>query len=525
MVLTVAEVLELPPVRAGRPVVRAGREVLDSSVRWVHVSEQRQPAGTLSGGELVLSIGAAVADPTLDHATYVAELRDAGAVGLVIELGQHLRALPGPLVQAARGLGFPLVELRNAVRFVEITEVVHARILNEQYARLEFTQRVTETFRTLMVDGAGVSTVVGEASALLGQPVVLEDLGHRALAFAGDTAQDVLRDWTLRSRQAPPTGPCRPSGPEGWFGAPVGPRVERWGRVVVPRRDADAERVGLVLSQAADAITMLTRSDGAGPGVGLEAQGGLLADILGAAPAMEGSLRARARALGLASEGPFATLVLVGAGERHDRELLGDVASAVRGLGRPALVGPLRPGRVGVVVGCRSAGDEHEVVDALVTRIPAGRVRAVAAAESAETFGGLADTLHDALQTADVADASRDPSTHAVWRSRHLGARKLLWRLRDNSHVLSYVDEQLGPVLRLAEPRRSELLRTLRAYVEADGVVTTFATRIGTSRPSAYARVRRLAETLDRDLDDPPTRLSVFLALLALDQSAPAPRR
>ncbi|PFG97615.1 purine catabolism regulator [Saccharopolyspora erythraea NRRL 2338] len=519
---TVADVLALPALRAGTPTVRAGRSALLNRVRWVHVSEQRQPAGTLSGGELILSIGAAVADPATDHLEYLTALRDAGAVGLVIELGQHLRSLPETLVQAARALRFPLVELRAAVRFVEVTEVVHAWILNEQYAHMQFSQRVTETFRTLMVDSAGVSTVVGEAAALLELPVVLEDLGHRALAFAGDVAEDLLRDWTVRSRQALPAGPAEPSGPEGWFSAAVGPRVERWGRLVVPRRAADAERVRLVLTQAAEAIAVLVRIDASSPGIELEAQGGLLADILGASEASESALRVRARALGLPTGGPFAVLVVVApaaAGE-GDREALEVVASAVRHTRRPALVGPLRPGRIAVVVSCASLDDEPDVVCALAPGLPADRVRAVAASDPAAAFADLPDALHHALQTADVADASPDPAARAVWRPRHLGVRGLVWRLRDDRRLLSYVEEQLGPLLRLPEARRNELLKTLRAYVETDGVVTAFASRIGTSRPAAYARLRRLSELLDRDLDDPPTRLSVYLALLVLDQGS-----
>ena len=72
---TLAEVLDLPVRKQAAPRMRAGSAGLDVPVRWVHVSEQRNPAGTLSGGELVLSIGVAAADPGTD----VAALRDAGA--------------------------------------------------------------------------------------------------------------------------------------------------------------------------------------------------------------------------------------------------------------------------------------------------------------------------------------------------------------------------------------------------------------------------------------------------------------
>jgi len=165
---TLAEVLDLPVLRAAAPRVRAGSAGLDVPVRWVHVSEQRDPAGTLSGGELVLASGVAVSDPTGDPAAYVAALRDAGAVGLVVELGQHVRSLPTALVQAARAAEFPLVELTRAVRYVEVTEIVHARILNSQYARMQFLQRVHDTFRTLTVESGELSRVLAEAAALTG---------------------------------------------------------------------------------------------------------------------------------------------------------------------------------------------------------------------------------------------------------------------------------------------------------------------------------------------------------------------
>ena len=95
-----------------------------------------------------------------------------------------MRSLPEALVQAARAHRFPVIELLRTVRFVEVTEVVHTLILNSQFARMAFTERVHDTFRTLSVEGGGPGRVLAEAAALTALPVVLEDLGHRALAFA-----------------------------------------------------------------------------------------------------------------------------------------------------------------------------------------------------------------------------------------------------------------------------------------------------------------------------------------------------
>ena len=520
---TLAEVLDLPVLRVAAPRVRAGSAGLDVPVRWVHVSELRDPAGTLSGGELVLSIGVAVSDPTGDPAAYVAALRDAGAVGLVVELGQHVRSLPTALVQAARAAEFPLVELTRAVRYVEVTEIVHARILNSQYARMQFLQRVHDTFRTLAVESGEVSRVLSEAAALTGLPVVLEDLGHRALSFAGHPAAALLKDWTARSRQVPATTQPAASGPEGWLTAPVGPRSQRWGRLVIPRRvvGADAvEEVSAVLTHAADALTIGRLLGDDSLGLELQAQGELLQDLLHGTTLDEPALRARARALGLPT-GTALTVVVVEttAADPHDQEILAAAVAAARTLQAAAIVGRLAPGRVAVLAAARRARkDDARFPERIVELLPSESVVTAAAAGPVTAFADLAAALAEAGFVVDVVTATQPRGPLRVWRSADLGVRGLLWQLRADPRLQAFVDAQLAPLLRLDGRVRRQMLATLRAYLEADGGMTGFAARIGLSRPAAYARVARLRQALHDDLDDPQTRLSLHLAMLALDQ-------
>ena len=520
---TLAEVLDLPVLRAAAPRVRAGSAGLGVQVRWVHVSEQRDPAGTLSGGELILSIGIAVADPSNDPAAYVAALRDAGAVGLVVELGQHVRSLPTALVQAARAADFPLVELARAVRFVEVTEIVHARIVNSQYARMQFIQRVHDTFRTLTVESGEVSRVLTEAAALSGLPVVLEDLGHRALSFAGDfPAATLLKDWTARSRQVPVAPQPSASGPEGWMTTPVGPRSRRWGRLVVPRRvlgDDAAEEVAMVLEHAADALTIGRLLGDDSLGLELEAQGELLQDLLSSTTLDEPALRARARALGLPTGSPLTVVVVGGtAADPHDRELLQAAVAAVRTVGAPAIVGRLAPGRVALVVGRRSRDGEAGIAERIVELLPSEFVTVAGTAGPVTAFSDLASAVAEAAFVADVAATTGRSASMRVWRSSDLGVQGLLWQLRADPRLLSYIDAQLGPLLRLDDRVRRQMLETLSGYLEAAGRMSAFAEMINLSRPAAYARLARLRQVLGCDLDQPRTRLSLHLAMLALQQ-------
>ncbi|MCQ0021143.1 PucR family transcriptional regulator ligand-binding domain-containing protein [Actinomadura madurae] len=60
------EVLELPVLAAGSPIVRAAASGIGVPVHSVHVSELRNVAGTLTGNVLVLSVGLPMTEPGFD---------------------------------------------------------------------------------------------------------------------------------------------------------------------------------------------------------------------------------------------------------------------------------------------------------------------------------------------------------------------------------------------------------------------------------------------------------------------------
>lgn len=538
---TIADVLALPGVRAGAPAVRAGRAALGSEVRWVHVSELAEPAGTLPGGVLVLSVGLPLADPTTDPARYLGALRAAGAVGLLVELGQQVTALPGGLVQAARAAGFPLVEVRRAVRFAEIIETVLGRILNSQHDLVAFAERAGQAFRALALHGAGADRIVAEAAASLGRPVVLEDLAHRVLAVAGADPEADLRDWPGRSRLAPAGDGA---GPEGWTVRPVGPPGTAWGRLVVPARPAPdpAAREATVLTLAGDALVLAGRADPVA--LLAAARAGLVRDLAAATPADLARIEARARALGLDTGRPFEVLVLVPAGgppapDPAPRALPGirptalpdAVSDAVSdALGRADAHGgpePVAAGVDGLVVvlvpGPRRADDVLDAVRA------AGPVTAAAAGPGG--FARVPDLIREARHVARAAAGTgapvatpprRSPGSGGgpapaagAWRRTGLGVRDLVWQLRDDPRLLGFVADRLGPVLALDPAARERALSGLRAWVDAGGVVTDFARRLGVGRPAAYVRLARLSELVGADLTEPEVRTSVHVALLA----------
>jgi PucR family transcriptional regulator, purine catabolism regulatory protein len=166
MPLTLREVLDLDVVRRGSPQVVAGSGRLDVPVRWVHALELTDVGRLLRGGELVLSTGIALPEEPSELAEYVAALAHVGVAGLAVELGRrYTRALPDALVAAAEARSVPLVELRREVAFIEITEAVHARIIDE-----------------LLLSRAAATLALGHL--LTSQAESLERQAHRTLISA-----------------------------------------------------------------------------------------------------------------------------------------------------------------------------------------------------------------------------------------------------------------------------------------------------------------------------------------------------
>ena len=203
MLPTVAEVLALEAVRRGRPRVVAGAHRLDSPVRWVHAIELADAARLLRGGELVLTTGIALPGegPRLD--AYVNGLAAVGVSAVAVELGRrYTGGLPAGFVAAAESCELPLIVFGQEVPFVEITEAVHGRIIEDQLDQLRASARLHEVFTDLAVAGAGPAEILRQAALLAGRPVILADLAHHVLACepAGTDPAALLDGFEARSR-------------------------------------------------------------------------------------------------------------------------------------------------------------------------------------------------------------------------------------------------------------------------------------------------------------------------------------
>ncbi|GAA1389413.1 PucR family transcriptional regulator [Kitasatospora putterlickiae] len=545
MLPTVARVLDLEVMRRGLPQVVAGADHLERPVRWVHVSELPDVAGMLRGGELVLSTGIALPEDREGLARYVRELADIGVAGLVIEFGRrYFDTLPRALVHAAEQRGLPLIALRRELRFVAVTEAVHALVVNAQLEQLRTSEAIHQVFNELVVEGAEPAEVVRQVARIAGAPVVLENLAHQVLAHdpAGRPEAELLEDWERRSRGVRPPGRTGHDPRSGWLVTTVGARGQDWGRLVLvqepgPQPEGGPHPFTMLLERGASALALNRLVVRDRESLERQTHRTLLSGILTHALTVS-EVALRAQALGVPLEGrrlvgavlrqrrgPIPAALEAQARLRDFTEL---AASAVRACRLSALVGALDDEGVGVLITLGPQQDEHSALDAFgaaLRRLAAEAARDPAAPAPVVAVGSSVGSVRDArrtlLEATQVADAALHDGpggrTASYYRLPDVRLRGLLHLLRDDARLQTYVERELGPLLAFDAEHNGQLVRMLRIYLEQGRNKSAAADAAHLSRPSFYDRLHKVERILGVDLDQVESCLSLHVALLALD--------
>ena len=532
MPLTLTDVLSLTAVRAGAPVVVAAADRLDTPVRWVHAAELTDVGRLLRGGELVLSTGIALPSSAAGLAEYVASLAGAGVAGIAIELGRrYLGSLPDALVAAAEGRGVPLIAFEREVAFVEITEAVHARIIDAQLAELRSAQRVHEVFTGLSVDGAPPEAIVAAAAELAGRPVTFADLSYQVLAASDPDG--IADDFTVRARAACEGRPRTFYAEEpGWLVTMVGARGEDWGRLFLGRPGAAQPPTAedtILLERAATTLALGRLLARQAESVERQAHRTLISAIIGDTDPE--SATARARSMGVPVTGRqlvalVARIPDVGAGLSAQAVVLGiaeALATACRDIRLPALVSSLDDVRVAALLSLQAQADTDRVLRQLCGRLAAllaGQPQPVTPVIGVGSpTAGMAEARRsflDARQVADMALRHPDPGP-PYYRVPDLRLRGLLHLLRDDARLSAFAERELGPLLAYDASHGTRLAGDLTIYLEAGGNKAAAAARAHLARPTFYQRLQLIEHVLGVSLDSPESRASLHVALLALN--------
>lgn len=520
--------------------VVAGRVDPGRSVGGVVIHDPLDPP-SMPADALVLGVGLAAPAEIADVVRAVAA---EGAVGLVLRVPVDLDA---DARRAVAEEDLVLFGLTRGASWAQVAALLRSLLALDDLGGVED--------QTLAGAGAGdLFALAGAVSALLDAPLTIEDLNSRVLAFSADQDRaDESRKETVLGRQVPERY-LRQLERRGLFRAlyasdrPVFmPDIEgaEMARVAIRVRAGDeilgsmwaavkepltAEREQAFVDAAKlVALHMLRHRAGADVERRLRAE--LVATVLEGGPAA-GEAATR---LGLAG-GPACVLALAVPGEAEPSSVEADLQrvagafalhlAAVHPRSAVALVG-------GVVYGVIPlAGDG-----------PDADLRAVAVAE--EFLSRIGARSHVVVGIGGVAAGPSE-----LPQSRHDADRavRVLRTRRGGSRVARLTDVQIsafllelggamaaerrvpsGPVARLAaydRRHRSQLVDTLRAWLEAFGDVTAAAAATHVHANTFRYRLRRVGEIGGLDLADADARFAAMLELrlrAMVDQPAEGP--
>jgi purine catabolism regulator len=540
MSLTLQTILDLDIMREGGARVVAGGINLNRKVRWVHVTELPDIAHLLHGGELLLTTGMGISDQDELQHCRVSELAKAGVSGVVIELGRNFKSVPKAVVRAAQKHGMPIIALERETRFVEITEIVHREIINHQYEMFSRAERVSNDLTELILNGAEATQIVSRLAEIFDNHVVLEDEAHQVIEVAGPASKTsaLLAGWVNHSRSNHDVsrsgivhhhnGEVECMWVELWL------RHDLWGRLhVIATNSRFEEDTELLVDRAGTAISLSLLSEKDSAHMADRARGALVGEVVAGRQGSGAEFLQRAQSLGIDfGDGLLVAVALETVGTVIRQELTEEdrlnnrlrIADELRASAREfecaALVALCGDRVIAVMADSKDRPliplIDH-AIDAAIERI--ARHDASVSVFAGTSSGVTADALHRGIEEAAAAltFGRRSGTCRGVHHFSDLGTYQLLMSLAQGPDLARFVEYELRALLDHDARARGKLLPTLRAYLVHSGRKSETVRDLGIQRRTLYARVEKLEEILQRDLESQDTRTRLTLALQGLE--------
>jgi purine catabolism regulator len=166
---------------------------LASGITWVASSELVDPTPFLSGGELLLTTGAGIgAEDTDAWEAFVGRLAKVQVSGVGFGTGLTHSTVPPALARAAGATALPLFEVPYHVPFVKITRYVADALVSDRVRYLRRASTLASQLATSIVGGVPLAELLQRtAREIGGQAAVLDISGAVLASFPAEAEWDV----------------------------------------------------------------------------------------------------------------------------------------------------------------------------------------------------------------------------------------------------------------------------------------------------------------------------------------------
>lgn len=521
--ITLKEILERPIFQ--HITFIGSDEALKRTVDWVHVIEVADVGQLLNGKELILTTGVGWHNDEELSLSFLNQLIESGAAGLCIELGTYTDRLPEAMVQTAKAWDFPLILFHEQVRYVDITQDLHAFFIHRQYTLMRDLEILSQTFNQMLLHGRGVKALLQELRAQTGL-----DLFYLPVQGENEFVPEVT---AAREQQF----------------------VSRWLENKTEDGDFVLHKPIMVLDQYFADIVVY------GNGRELTSFEELAVDRCATAVAQEVMRTAYMEERKRYRDEMWIHEWL--SGDHHEeklrrhlishygREEFSEACVCVMETSHLSLsTSALEAWYVQKAMVARAAFEEKQILF-LSTVLPQGPVYVLldTAKSKRESFS---KRMYKAFEQLRKTEAQEDKQlydfaafgkclkqTSQIWRSfetaketmaiqRKIG--RLMMPFYENLHLLrtvhymeeqgdleDYIQDYLGEVISYDAQKNVRLLQTLKVYLECFGSKQATAKRLFVVRQTLYHRLDKIQELLGEDILEAPKRLSIELAIHAYE--------
>lgn len=516
MSVFLGEILAHPALAAADPVLHPLGVVADAQpVRWVHSSEVLDIAPLLRGGELLLCGGITLATATpAKREDYVRELAQRGIAALAIETGGALPEIPADMLRTAEEYGLPVVELRKVVPFVGVMQAINSILVSESVGHLQQADAATRAMAAELAHGASLDKILAVLAGITGSAVHLTSPWGVAMGSAVPEgwSSGVDADAGEGPADDDGSGPGADGSPAGGAGLPgktvvsvdIPVRGVLMGRLEVRVPGAADVALAQVAGERAVDILGLALLQHTPPGLHALAGAELMRAVLNSAP--EWRLEQLAPGAGFPTDSPAVVAAIHAA---SPQEVRGAVETFLSSRRIPCAA-YLDDAELVVMIGlpCTdTAGERRQLLESLQGL--AGDPDAVIAV--GPLAGGVAEaswSLAEARRALEVRQIRRrKASARRQYPARGLvvvdaedsAVESLSLTCLDASAREAFVNRQLRAVLEHDAQRQSQLLETLRVWLDSGCNTAQSARELHLERQSMHHRLQRIFELCGGD--------------------------
>ena len=489
-------------------------EGFDREIRWVYMTELADPSPYLRGGEMIITNGL-WRGRRCSSETFTSVLRASDVCGLGYGLGPVTERVPRDLIAACRAQGLPLFEIHHPVSFSDISEAFTAHHVRELQRTLLQAVRRNRALVEAIAGGAGANGVLSVLARDYAISPSLHDHAGNLLAATGrgpspsETAAVAL---AIRERHRLPAIIRLDHNTDGLLFDVEAEGTDAYllcreaslsaeGRAAV-HEALTFLRLGFAQHNAVEALEQRFASE--------------LIELMLAGASRRLDVAARIRAFGLDPDGPLVVIAIRSPEFEKDRQrTIQGATTFLRSRGVPAIAA--HANRVTIVIVAWSGteaslrGAAVELANSLVA--DTGRLSI--------GIGPLdvgCSHLRRSLLEARVGSAFgvQGQDDVAVVSHGELASHRLLLALQDDQIQDAFRTLLIEPLLEYDARRHSDLVQTLRLFLNMTGKWQATADRLHIHVNTLRHRLRRIEQLTGRTLDTMDNRVDFYLALASM---------